>query len=114
MGYRFRVWYKDEAGAPRIVDGGGSVQINYFSAVTTITIDGEYVPNARLLISTGIFDDEGVEIFEGDVLEIECRDTMWNKPNRIRTYRVDDLRGFLRIANTWVSCRIIGNIATKP
>ena len=112
MGYRFRVLCTDPDRVVSEMDHAISIEMD-----GSVYYGFEYLPNARILISTGIFDDDGVEVFEGDLLEIERRATMfWCKPNWTQVYRVDCMADFVAMSRQsgWVSCRIIGNIATKP
>ena len=82
-------------------------------------IDEDY-----LMQSTGIFDKDGVEIFEGDILELKGGDEVlgnaklvWNKWQAVLVVEaigVEDATAFSELIDDISSYRVIGNIYENP
>ena len=87
-------------------------------------LNGWEIEEDYLMQSTGILDNNGVEIFEGDILELEDGDEVlgnaklvWNKWQAVLVVEaigVEDATSFSELIDDISSYRVIGNIYENP
>ncbi|MEI4336614.1 YopX family protein [Streptococcus suis] len=110
---KFRAWFSSEMyDKPVVYDGEFYLDWRDFE-------DGETYDGAVLMQSTGLFDKNAKEIFEGDVVKLRytiSSDYEFFKVTRFRggSWRIDNRR---RGCELWLrneECEIIGNIYENP
>ena len=75
---RFRAWepyYKKMFANDQIIIWDGNVFINDADKITVDNMKGWSIDDKYLMQSTGLFDNNGKEIFENDIVEWEHKDT---------------------------------------
>ena len=123
---KFRVWesyYKKMFANDQIIIWDGNVYVNDANKITVDSMKGWSIDDKYLMQSTGLFDKNGKEIFEGDIVEWEHKDTgqlvrgiikydtdlgFWGMTD----VRFNDLRAIGYLANQKVT--VLGNIYENP
>ena len=75
---KFRVWesyYKKMFANDQIIIWDGNVYVNDADKITVDNMKGWSIDDKYLMQSTGLFDKNGQEIFENDIVEWEHKDT---------------------------------------
>lgn len=119
---KFRVWesyYKKMFANDQIIIWDGNVYVNDANKITVDSMKGWSIDDKYLMQSTGLFDKNGKEIFENDIVECEHKDTgqliggivkydaelgFWGMTD----VRFNDLRAIGYLANQRVT--VLGNI----
>ena len=120
---RFRVWHKtwEEMGKVKRIrfDDEGNISTVFIQSETLGS--NAYLKDIELMQSTGLYDMEGTEVFEGDILhhQIQTEYTFivkydkdkgrWYGDGLSRTYRIDIAKRFLPYYY-----KVIGNIYENP
>ncbi len=118
---KFRAWFENKKVMTEVK------KINFWSEkIDTVAFEGKFLDDGdiKLMQSTGIFDKDGVEIFEGDILELKDGDEVlgnaklvWNKWQAVLVVEaigVEDTTSFSELIDDISSYRVIGNIYENP
>ncbi|HHK7834174.1 TPA: YopX family protein [Streptococcus pneumoniae] len=117
---RYRAWLKKEQKMDNYIDHISWLEDELYCIGDGIT----YMVSAEDLVlmqSTGLFDEKGVEIFEGDILDYKGRKALvrWHGSYASFIYRfVDELQNrnteWKPLYLAYMKCEIIGNIYENP
>lgn len=120
---RYRAWHKtwEEMGEVK------RIRFNDEGNITTVFVVGKtlesnaYLKDVKLMQSTGLFDKNDKEIFEGDILDYNGRKALvrWHGSYASFIYRfVDELQKrnveWKPLYLAYMKCEIIGNIYENP
>ena len=124
---KFRAWDKSKQKmytASELIIWDNKVYANDIRDLTHEILNGWVIDEEYLMQSTGIFDKNGVEIFEGDILELEDGDEVigngklvWNKWQAVLVVEaigIEDTTAFNELIDDISSYRVIGNIYENP
>lgn len=124
---KFRAWDKSKQKmytTSELIIWDNKVYANDIRDLTHEVLNGWVIDEDYLMQSTGIFDKDGVEIFEGDILELKDGDevlgnakTVWNKWQAVLVVEaigVEDATSFSKLIDDISSYRVIGNIYENP
>lgn len=124
---KFRAWDKNKQKmytASELIIWDNKVYANDIRDLTPKVLNGWVIDEDYLMQSTGIFDKDGVEIFEGDILELKDGDEVigngklvWNKWQAVLVVEaigVEDTTAFNELIDDISSYRVIGNIYENP
>lgn len=124
---KFRAWDKNKQKmytASELIIWDNKVYANDIRDLTHEVLNGWVIDEDYLMQSTGIFDKDGVEIFEGDILELKDGDEVlgnaklvWNKWQAVLAVEaigVEDATAFSELIDDISSYRVIGNIYENP
>ena len=110
--------------ASELIIWDNKVYANDIRDLTHKLLNGWVIDEDYLMQSTGIFDKDGVEIFEGDILELKDGDEVlgnaklvWNKWQAVLVVEaigVEDATSFSELIDDISSYRVIGNIYENP
>lgn len=122
---KFRAWDKNKQKmytTSELIIWDNKVYANDTRDLTHKILNGWVIDEDYLMQSTGIFDDNGVEIFEGDILELKDGDKVigiaklvWNKwQATLVVEAINDVEDATAFSEFVGSCRVIGNIYENP
>lgn len=124
---KFRAWDKSKQKmytTSELIIWDNKVYANDIRDLTHEVLNGWVIDEDYLMQSTGIFDKDGVEIFEGDILELKDGDEVlgnaklvWNKWQAVLVVEaigVEDATSFSELIDDISSYRVIGNIYENP
>lgn len=124
---KFRAWDKSKQKmytASELIIWDNKVYANDIRDLTHEILNGWVIDEEYLMQSTGILDKNGVEIFEGDILELEDggevlgnAKLVWNKWQAtlvVEAIGVEDATAFSELIDDISSYRVIGNIYENP
>ena len=124
---KFRAWDKSKQKmytTSELIIWDNKVYANDIRVLTHEILNGWEIEEDYLMQSTGILDHNGVEIFEGDILELEDggevlgnAKLVWNKWQAtlvVEAIGVEDATAFSELIDDISSYRVIGNIYENP
>ena len=120
---KFRAWDKHGQkmfANDELIIWNGNVYANDSKKLTCNNLKGWSIDDEYLMQSTGLFDRNGQEIFEGDILHHQIQteytfivkydkdNARWYGDGLSRTYRIDIMKDFLQYY------KVVGNIYKNP
>ena len=119
---KFRAWDKHRQkmfANDELIIWNGNVYANDSKKLTCNNLKGWSIDDEYLMQSTGLFDENGVEIFEGDIVKMSK--DVYSEPtyyevvrHRGGAYRLESKQHGCELWLRHTDCEVVGNIYENP